>query len=76
MIFAIFFAFLLGGYFRERQHIFKMISLFGLKSIKSYVLTIGEPIFFAFFGIIFGGIFTEFLLNFAQKNLAQILESK
>lgn len=51
-LFGIFFAFLLGGFFRERKYIFEMISLFGLKSRKSYSMTLGEPILFSAIGVL------------------------
>lgn len=51
-LFAIFFLFLIGGYFRERKDIFKLISLFGLTSLRSYMISIGEPVFLASVAII------------------------
>lgn len=52
-LFFLFFIFLLLGYFRERSDVFTMISTFGLKNISSYKMTLGEPLLFAFVGMIF-----------------------
>ena len=75
-MFVIFFCFLLFWYFRERKSYFQMISLFGLKSIKSYILTIGEPIFFSFFGIIFGILASIFFMQNIHPKILQIIQEK
>gem|GEM_PF-1500972 len=75
-MFIIFFCFLLFGYFRERKNYFQMISLFGLKSYKSYILTIGEPLFFSIFGILFGIFVGIFFMKNIHPKLIQIIQEK
>lgn len=71
-----FFGFLLSGFFRERKHLFRLIWLFDLKNIKSYLMTIGEPLILAVFGIIFGFIFIEFLGKFFHNYLSNFLDNQ
>lgn len=75
-MFIVFFCFLLFGYFRERKNYFQMISLFGLKSYKSYILTIGEPLFFSIFGILFGIFVSIFFMQNIHPKLIQIIQEK
>lgn len=74
-MFGIFFIFLLGGYFRERKNIFTIISLFGLKSIKSYILTIWEPLFLASIGLFFGFLANIIFINFFHPKIANFIDS-
>jgi hypothetical protein len=75
LIMLFFFFFLLSGYFRERRDVFRMISIFGLDTPRSYVLTLGEPLGIIAASMLLGGcmIFLgELLLNtFLKKILAE-----
>lgn len=74
-VFGMFFLLLLGGYFRERKDIFRMISLFGLNSLRSYTLTIGEPMLLGMIGIGIGILIAVGYIHFLHPNLVLFLES-
>lgn len=74
-MFGIFFIFLLGGYFRERKNIFEIISLFGLKSLKSYILTIGEPLFLASIGLFLGLFANIIFIKIFHPQIANFIDS-
>lgn len=75
-IIILFFIFLLSGFFRERKNIFQLISLFGLKSKKSYFMTMWEPIFLIIIGLFIGICTIFFIQKIIHTKIIKITESK
>ena len=62
-LFGTFFLFLLFSYFRERREVFKIVYIFGLSGFRARVLTLAEPVFLMFSGIIIGGIMSHLSIH-------------
>jgi len=75
-IMVVFFLFLLSAYFRERRDVFRMISIFRLTHLRSYVMTLGEPMSMIFSSLIISGIFIALGMDSLNTLVGQSLAER